>query len=65
MKISLQNYDFELKYISGKEIKVADQLSRAYLKDVNITKENKSICDNGREKYKYFRYKIRRNKRKN
>lgn len=41
MRISLQDYDLELKYISGKEIKVADQLSRAYLKEIDLRNDEK------------------------
>lgn len=41
MRISLQDYDLELKYISGKETKVADQLSRAYLKEIDLRNDEK------------------------
>lgn len=41
MRVSLQNFDFELKYIPGKEIVVADHLSRSHLKDSSNTEEEK------------------------
>lgn len=41
MRVSLQNFDFELKYIPGKEIIVADHLSRSYLKDSSNSEEEK------------------------
>lgn len=41
MRISLQDYYLKLKYISGKEIKVADQLNRAYLKEIDLRNDEK------------------------
>jgi len=41
MRISLQNFSFDLKYTPGKEIVVADHLSRSYLKETNKTEEEK------------------------
>lgn len=41
MMISLNNYDFELRYVPGKKLVVADHLSRTYLKNFDQTNEEK------------------------
>ena len=33
MRISLNNYDFELRYVTSKKLVLADHLSRTYLKN--------------------------------
>ena len=42
MRITLQDYDFELKYVPGKNLKIADHLSRSNLKK-NDSEEGKKI----------------------
>lgn len=41
MRISLHNFDFELKYVPGKKLFVADHLSRSHLKSTDSSNEEK------------------------
>ena len=41
MIISLNNYDFELRYVPGKKLALADHLSRTYLKNFDQSNEKK------------------------
>ena len=41
MRMTLQNFDFELRYVPGKNLKVADHLSRSHLKNTDNTEVEK------------------------
>ena len=42
MRLELQKYDFDLCYVPGKKLQVADALSRNFQKEEDFTKENKN-----------------------
>ena len=41
MRISLHNFDFDLRYVPGKELLLADHLNRAFLPNTESSDEKK------------------------